>query len=158
MLIKIALLLTVVPIVELYLLFRIAGWTSVGFTILLIITTGIVGAFLARMEGLRVLNKIQKELHEQNLPADSLLDGLMVLVAGAFLLTPGVLTDTFGFLMLVPFTRSAIRVLLKNWLRRKIQNGQIQMYKDAGFGPLQEEPPPGYPPVEQDEHTEDNGE
>ena len=149
MLLKLLLLLTVTPLVELILLIKISQWTSLTATVILILATGFVGAILTRMEGLRVMEKLRSRIEEGELPTDSLLDGAMVLVAGALLITPGILTDAVGFSLLCPLSRAVYRKLLKRWIQSKIQDGQIQAYKNMGFGPIQQEPPPGAPPVEE---------
>lgn len=154
MLWKLILLLTTVPIVELYVLLYLAKLVGPGATLLIILGTGVVGGILARAEGLRVLTRIQKKLHEGEVPGNALIEGAMILVAGALLITPGVLTDITGFLILIPPTRRAIRGLLKRWIQRKTQEGRVDIYKQAGFGPISEEPPPGSPPLEDDERNE----
>ena len=146
MLLKLILLLTAVPLVELYLLFKYTMWTSFGVMILTVIATGIIGAALARQQGLAVLRQIQEDLRSGGLPGRSLLDGALVLVAGALLLTPGLLTDAVGFLLLIPPTRALVRKLLTSWFKKQQQRGRFQV----NYRPLHDEPPPGYPPVDED--------
>lgn len=109
MLARLLLLFILLPMVELALLLLIAQHTSALFTLGLIVVTGVIGAWLARREGTQCLSRIQKELSQGQLPGDSLVDALMILVAGAVLITPGVITDILGFSLLVP----PIRVVLK---------------------------------------------
>jgi UPF0716 protein FxsA len=96
---------TTVTLVELYLLV----WTGsfIGFwpTLALVLTTGIVGAALAKREGLKVLREWQTALAEMRVPEEGLTGALLVLVAGIFLMTPGLLTDVTGLLLLVPTVR-----------------------------------------------------
>lgn len=106
------LLFTVVPLVELALLIRIGGVIGIGSTILLVVGTGVAGAALAKWQGLRTLRRIQEDLGRGVMPAAEMLDGLMILVAAAVLVTPGVLTDAFGFALLVPPFR--------RWLRGRV--------------------------------------
>ena len=148
MLWKLILLLTVVPIVEFWVLMELKDWTSFSFTVLVVLGTGVVGAILARMEGLRTLRRIRDELGEGRIPGDSLLDGAMILVAGALLVTPGVLTDAAGFLLLAPPSRSLLRRALKHWIKGKMDGGEVFFHKRMGFGPISQEPPPGSPPME----------
>ena len=148
MLWKLVLLLTVVPIIELVLLIKLSHLTGILFTVLVIVGTGVVGAFLARREGLRALRRIGEEMSRGELPADGLLDGAMILVAGALLVTPGLLTDSVGFLLLLPPGRAMLRKALKAWIRRKIETGQVDFYSHMGFRPISDEPPPGSPPIE----------
>jgi len=105
------------PIMELWVLFRVNDHLGLGATLLIVVMTGIIGAWLARAQGVMVMLQIQRDLAEGRMPAPRLIDGTMILVAGAFLVTPGLITDTAGFLLLVPAVRSYIR----NWLRDKIE-------------------------------------
>ena len=115
------------PIIELALLFKLHG--AVGFlpTVMLVLLTGIAGAALVRRQGVAILFEIQKETAKGNLPAPQMMDGVMILVAGAFLVTPGLITDTVGFALLVPFIRERIRFWLRDKLKQKLQNGSIQV-------------------------------
>ena len=163
MVLKIILLLTITPLVELLLLVRIAEMTSFSFTILLVIATGIVGGILTKIEGLRVLSKIQYELNTGRLPGDSLLDGAMVLVAGALLLTPGVITDCLGFGLLFPPTRNLLKKMLKKKFKKMVADGSMHVHSNVEYRPLHDEPPPGSPPLENDidesnEHNNEEGE
>jgi UPF0716 protein FxsA len=152
MLWKLILLLTAVPLVELFLLVRLTQlWDSLLLTILLVIVTGIVGATLTRLEGLRVLHNIQHSMERGELPADGLMDGVMILVAGALLITPGVLTDAAGFLLVIPFTRVPIRNFIKRWMRTNMETHGGGAFWHREFRPIEEEPPPGYPPMEDEE-------
>ena len=155
MLLKIILILTITPLVELLVLVRIAELTSFSFTAALVIGTGIAGGILAKMEGLRVLGRIQDELNSGRLPGDALLDGAMVLVAGALLLTPGVITDSLGFALLVPPARNVLKKYLKRKFQRMLSDGKIRIYKDMGFRPMHDEPPPGAPPIEGEDDEQD---
>ena len=96
--------------------------------------TGVTGAWLARAEGMRVLFQFQRELASGKLPGQALLDGISVLVGGAFLLTPGVLTDVVGFSLLVPFTRRWIQRRVRARLERQIESGQVRVVTMGGFG------------------------
>ncbi len=126
-------LFTVVPALELYLLIEIGSYIGAGNTILIIIITGVVGAYLARLQGFYILGKIQHSLNQGNMPSEELLDGAMVLVGGIVLLTPGFITDTLGFLLLLPMTRELIKFLLKNKLKDKLNQGDnitIRSFKE----------------------------
>ena len=110
---RLLLLFVAVPVIELVLLIEIGQRVGTLATIGLIIGTGTVGAFLARQQGLTTLARVRADLDEGRLPAAPLVDGVLILLAGALLLTPGVLTDAVGFLCLIP----ACRRLLKRWLK-----------------------------------------
>lgn len=111
--------------VELFLLIEIGQLIGALPTIGLIILTGALGAFLARRQGFQVLTRIRAELQAGQLPAESIFDGTLVLVAGAFLLTPGILTDAVGFLCLIPATRRVIKSLIWSRIERAIRDGRI---------------------------------
>lgn len=102
MLFRLILLLTTVPLVELVLLLWVAKRISWGPTILLVIGTGALGAVLARHQGIRTIARIRAEVASGKTPTGSMLDGMMILIAGIVLMTPGILTDALGFLLLVP--------------------------------------------------------
>ncbi len=104
----IALFITV-PVFELVLLIEIGRLTGLLPTLMLVVLTGITGAWLTRMQGLKVLRAIREDLHDGHVPTDNLMDGALIAVAGLFLLTPGLLTDTLGFILLVPGCRTSIR-------------------------------------------------
>lgn len=106
---RLLILFTLVPIVELLLLIKIGEVVGFWPTAAIVIGTGALGAFLTRLEGLRVLRQVQTEFREGRVPTDRLLDGVLIIVAGAVLLTPGLITDAVGFFLLVPPGRRLIR-------------------------------------------------
>ena len=117
MLLKLCLAFTIIPIFEIYLLIKIGTLFGALTSIALVIFTGFLGAYLARIQGLKTLFRIQESLSEGRMPSGELLDALLIGVAGLVLLTPGFLTDTIGFILLVPSSRNVI----KSWLRRQIE-------------------------------------
>ena len=117
MLLKLFLAFTIIPIIEIYLLIEIGSIFGALTAVILVILTGFLGAFLARMQGLQTLFRIQESLREGRMPSGDLLDALLIVIAGLVLLTPGFLTDSVGFLLLIPATRNSI----KYWLRRQIE-------------------------------------
>lgn len=123
MFIYLVLLFTIIPAIELALLITIGARIGVGYTIGIIILTGITGAFLAKWEGLLTLRKIQEDLSQGKMPADRLFDGILILCSGLLLLTPGFLTDGLGFLGLIPYTRDLIKYLIKRKISDLIDRG-----------------------------------
>ena len=109
MFLRLLLLFTIVPLVELFLLVKLGTVIGVGPTVLVVICTGVLGASLARWQGLGVLRRVSDDLAQGRLPADALIDGLLILIAGAVLLTPGLITDALGFMLLVPQGRALVR-------------------------------------------------
>jgi UPF0716 protein FxsA len=120
MFLRLLLLFTVVPLVELYLLVEIGSLIGVAPTIAIVIITGFFGAWLARRQGMNVLKRLNEELAAGGIPTEALTDGLLILIAGAVLLTPGLLTDAFGFFLLVPGGRALIRKSVSRAFARRI--------------------------------------
>jgi UPF0716 protein FxsA len=113
------------PILELALLIRLHGIAGFLPTVLL---TGIAGAALVRRQGISILFNIQQEMAAGTLPAPQMMDGIMVLLAGALLVTPGLITDLAGFALLVPYVREHIRLRLRKKFEEKINSGYIQVH------------------------------
>lgn len=124
---RLALLFVIIPILELILLVQLGQLVGLLPTLALVVLTGVAGAALARAEGLRVFWAFQKELASGRLPGQSLQDGISVLVGGAFLLTPGVLTDLAGFALLLPLSRRWIQRRVRQSLERRIRAGSIRV-------------------------------
>ena len=126
MFVKLLLVFTTIPLLEIVLFIEIGSRIGTLMTLLIVAITAILGAALAHREGLKAWWRIQDKLYQGEIPDDELLDGLLILVAGAMLLTPGFLTDAIGFLLLYPGTRQPV----KSWLRHKFsQRYQIHYRK-----------------------------
>ena len=128
MLLKLILIVTIVPFIELSLLIEIGARIGTLNTIMVIVITGVIGAFMARIAGLNVLFKIQENLREGVFPRDELFDGILVLIGGVLLLTPGLLTDALGFFLLLPFGQALVRRWLKEIMKGKIDRGEITFW------------------------------
>lgn len=122
---RLFLLFTIIPVVELAILIRLGTVIGVFPTIAIVVLTGMAGAYLARTQGFSVLSKIRARMAEGAFPAEELLDGLLVLAAGIVLITPGILTDITGFLLLVPRTRRVAKNFLSRYIRNHLQGGTI---------------------------------
>ena len=116
MLFKLFLAFTLIPFFEIYLLIKIGHYLGAFNTVVVVIVTGFLGAYLARHEGIRTMTRVRESLQRGELPADEMLDAVLIFIAGIVLLTPGFITDLAGVAILVPNTRS----WLKRWLRRKL--------------------------------------
>ena len=114
-----------VPVMELYLLIEIGKHIGVMATVGIIILTGLIGACLVRSQGFIVLRKIRDDLHQNILPGDSLLQGIIILAGGIFLITPGFITDIAGFIFLIPVSRQIVKKYLLAWLKQKINSSDI---------------------------------
>ena len=147
------LLFILVPAIELALLLEVGSRLGTLPTLGLIAATGVVGASLARRQGLAVLGRAQDQMARGELPAGSLADGVMILVAGALLITPGILTDAFGFLLLVPVFREVVRNVAMTRLRKAIDENRVHVdVAGMGFpseaGPVIDVPPEPFEPRE----------
>ena len=109
-------LLLLIPLLDALLLVVLVPFLGWQVVVLLVVLTALVGLLLARFESRHTLRRIQRKLAQGEPPTDELIDGGLLLVAGAFLLTPGLVTDLLGFLFLVPLTRYPIRLGLKRWV------------------------------------------
>jgi len=118
MLLRLFLCFTLIPVVELYLLIKVGTVIGSLNTILLVILTGFAGAWLARMEGMNTMFKVRQSLNQGLMPAEELIDALIILIAGLVLITPGLMTDGFGLLLLWPVSRNRF----KRFLRKKFDD------------------------------------
>ncbi len=114
------LLFVATPIFELWLLFEVGSIIGAGWTIVLVVGTGFVGAWLARREGFKTLQEFMRLSQGGQLPGQQIFDGLAIFAGGALLMTPGITTDLFGFLLLLPPSRAVIRRAAMAWLRQRI--------------------------------------
>lgn len=119
MLAALAVLFLVVPFVELFVLLQVGQAIGVVDTIVLLVVVSVVGAWLVKREGLGVLRRAQERVAAGTVPGRELVDGILILFAGALLLTPGFVTDVVGILLLLPPVRAALRGSTVRWLRRR---------------------------------------
>lgn len=117
---RLLVLFIAVPLVELVFLLQVGSKIGLFPTITVIVVTGAIGATLTRRQGMQTLSRYQEALSQGRIPHQELLEGLLILIAGAVLLTPGFLTDAAGFLLLIPSIREAIRKRLTQKIMEKI--------------------------------------
>ena len=137
---RLFLLFTVVPLVELYLLIAVGRALGPGPTIALVLVTGALGAWFARLEGARVIRRWQEAMARQQLPKDGVIDGLLIFIGGILLITPGIMTDVVGLSMVMPLTRRLIAGWVRRWFERQVAEGRVRVVA-TGYGG----PPPGTP-------------
>jgi len=117
----------IVPLVELFILLKIGSHIGALNTLLLVVLTALLGTLLVRLEGLRTLRQIQSSLSQGQIPAEELIDGVLIFAGGILLLTPGVLTDLCALILLFPYTR----MHFKRWLRRRfdrmVASGSVRL-------------------------------
>ena len=121
-------LFILVPLLELYILIKIGGYLGAFQTVALVVFTALFGIVIARIEGLRKLQQIKQSLSQGIVPAEEMVDGVLIFIAGIFLIIPGVLTDLFALVLLIPYTRT----IFKRWLRRRfdrmIASGNVRLH------------------------------
>ena len=129
------LLFLVVPLAEIYLLIQAGGAIGALNTVALVVLTAVVGAWLLRQQGLATLRRVQQDLERGELPETALVEGVLLLLAGALLLTPGFLTDVIGFVLLVPGSRVALaRMALRRGVLRSAGPGAAHHHDVPGGG------------------------
>ena len=126
MFVRLLLLFTLVPIVELAVLIEIGQHLGMLPTVALVLATGALGAALARREGIQAFHRLRDSIGQGSFPGEAILDGVLILGGGLLLLTPGILTDLLGFAALVPGPRYFIKYYLKTAIERRIHSGSIQ--------------------------------
>lgn len=123
-----------VPLIELYVIIQVAQGLGTPETILLLIAVSVVGAWMVRRSGLGVLAQVRERLSRGELPARELVDGLLIVVAGALMLTPGFVTDAVGLMLLFMPTRLIVRSLLVRYFSRKASVAGWTTNSGTGFG------------------------
>lgn len=137
---KLLLLFTLVPLVELYLLIVIGQAIGALPTVLIVVLTGAIGASLARQQGFSVYRRVNAEMNRGRFPANELIDGLLIFASGVTLLTPGIITDVLGFLLLIPITRAPVREFIKRRFRRmNLSASASNVHTEYRVGPNSED-------------------
>ncbi len=115
---KLLLIFIGIPFIEMMILIKLGEAFGFWATLWLVLITGVLGATLARLEGLRAWINLQRALQAGEMPGEHMMDAILILIAGVVLITPGLLTDVAGFLILIPWTRKHF----KRWLRKKFDD------------------------------------
>jgi len=118
---------TLIPVLELFVLIRIGRVIGPWYTILMVIVVGVLGASLAKRQGLRVLREWQEALSQGRMPEEGVMGGLLILLGGLLLITPGVISDVIGLVLLLPWTRKAIVPHLSRVVQRQIARGTLRV-------------------------------
>ena len=120
----------ILPIIEISIFIQVGGFVGTFNTIIIIFLTAAVGVYFVRQQGFRTFQKITAELQNQQFPVQGMFDGLVILISGILLVTPGFLTDIIGFLGLVPQTRIFLLGIIKNLFLQRYSNAHKQYTKD----------------------------
>lgn len=123
------LLIIIIPAIEIGVLILSGRTIGAIATVLLIILTGVIGAWLAKQQGVETLRNAQQQMKYGQVPGVAIIDGLCILVGGLLLLTPGFITDTIGFLLLIPITRNKIKPLILTMIKKMIDKNQITIIR-----------------------------
>lgn len=124
---KLFLLFTALPLLDLWVLLQLGRALGFWSAVALVLATGFAGAWLAKAEGFRVVREWQRAVAEGRMPAEGVLSGALVLAGGLLLVTPGVITDAIGLVLLLPPTRRLVAAALRRWLRRQVEAGRIHV-------------------------------
>lgn len=137
------LLFIAIAIAEVYVLIGVGDLIGAGWTIFLIILTGIVGVNMLKGQGISVFTRFQEKLATGQAPAEEMVEGVLLVVAGAFLITPGFLTDTLGFLWLIPQSRDwfAKKLIKLGWFKAVNTSGFSTQAGQSPFGNQHQKPP-----------------
>ncbi|OGR22370.1 MAG: membrane protein FxsA [Desulfobacterales bacterium RIFOXYA12_FULL_46_15] len=127
MLLKLFLCFTLIPVFELYLLIKVGTVIGGLNTILMVIISGFLGAWFARLEGMNTLLKLRMNLQQGLMPAEELLDAVIIFIAGVLLITPGFITDTVGLLLLWPMSRNKLKQILRKKFDEMQSQGKINI-------------------------------
>jgi len=123
-----ALLFLVVPFIELFFLIQVGQLVGALWTIAILVIISIIGSWLVKREGLATLRRAQQQMSVGRLPGTELVDGVLILFAGALLLTPGFITDIVGVLLLIPPVRVALRGYARRRLARRMNIVEIESW------------------------------
>ena len=124
---KLLLIFIITPLLEMGILIELGKRFGTWYTIGIIVLTGLIGASLAKTQGLQVYKNLTESLHNGELPHNHLIEALLLLIGGALLITPGVLTDIVGFTLVLPWTRKLVRERLKSHFQKRISYGRIDI-------------------------------
>ncbi|MBW4056656.1 MAG: FxsA family protein [Proteobacteria bacterium] len=125
MFLRLFLIFALVPIIEIWLLIKAGHLIGALPTVAILLAISMIGAWLARSQGFKVIAAIRDDLAVGRMPAAHILDGAMILAGGILLLTPGFFTDFIGLFFLIPATRILLKKWLRIWLEKKLQRGEV---------------------------------
>ena len=129
MFLRLFLLLTLVPFLEIYLLIKLGQGLGWGNTFLLVIFTGVLGAWLLGRQGRSVLEELRQQTAQNQLPSEALATGFFTFVGGLLLLTPGVLTDLLGLSLVFPPTQKLWKWYFMGVWQKFVERGQVHIYQ-----------------------------
>ncbi|AOE50838.1 FxsA family protein [Kangiella sediminilitoris] len=141
--------LLLIAIAEIYVLIGVGGVIGTAPTVFLVLLTGVIGISMLRQQGFSVFARLQEKMQQGQPPAQEMVEGVLLIIAGAFLITPGFITDIIGFLWLIPQTRVYFARLLIKKGTFKVQGVSSSTFHQSDRGPY------GYPKQPEDDNTID---
>jgi len=124
---KLFLFFIILPLADMYLLLRVGTAIGTMNTLVLVIGTGLLGGLLYRMQSRANMQQLAAAIQSGVIPDIEMVDRVLITIGAILLVTPGIITDLAGFITLIPFTRPLVRTGIKAWLRRKVDQGTIQI-------------------------------
>ncbi|MFB4159824.1 FxsA family protein [Geomicrobium sp. JSM 1781026] len=125
----IVLLLLLIPIIEILGIWMVGSWLGVGWTVLLMLATSVIGFLMARSQGRQAWQVFMLQVNNREVPTGTAIDGVCILLAGFLLIAPGFVTDLVGFILLVPFTRNYVRAFLTHTFHKLMASGKFIVIK-----------------------------
>ncbi|WP_077619051.1 FxsA family protein [Bacillus sinesaloumensis] len=122
-------LIIIVPALEISVLIFSGKTLGIPITFLLIILTGVLGAWLAKKQGIETLERARQQMNYGEVPGEAVIDGICILIGAVLLLSPGYITDLTGLLLLIPATRNYVKPVIANWIRRRIDRGNFTVIR-----------------------------
>jgi UPF0716 protein FxsA len=126
MLLRLFLLFTLFPILEILILMQISALLGPLSAIILVVGTGFAGASLAKIQGFQTVQRIRENMKQGIMPGDEVFDAFLIFVAGVLLITPGFISDVCGIILLMPNTRARVKRYLVNAINKRIKNGTLR--------------------------------
>lgn len=126
MLLRLFLLFTLFPILEILILMQISALLGPVSAIILVVGTGFAGASLAKIQGFQTVQRIRENMNQGIMPGDEVFDAFLIFVAGVLLITPGLISDVSGIILLMPKTRARVKRYLVNAIDKRIKNGTLR--------------------------------
>ena len=124
---RLLILFILVPLIELYILIKIGAHLGAFQTVALVVFTALFGIVITRVEGLMKLQQIKQSFSQGIVPAEEMVDGVLIVVAGILLIIPGVLTDLFALALLIPYTRTIFKRWLRHRFDRMVAAGNVRL-------------------------------
>lgn len=117
--------LLIIPASEIGIFIWVGGAIGPWWVVAIIILTGIVGVAIAKKQGAETWNRARIAMNNRQVPAEEIIDGICIFVGAVFLFTPGFITDTVGFLLILPGTRNPFKILIGSFIKKRVNNATI---------------------------------